>query len=327
MTPRRATRSRGSWSLRILVLAVTAAGVLAILHATGTYRLPLPGTEGAEGAPRTAHPSRVEGLVPVPAAAVELQAYAMVSGVDLFDRRRRRWVEMPLPAERVEEAGVMRTRAEIIGRVLRRNKSAGRVFTEDDFFPPGTRPGLTAGVPPGKRAVRVAAHRIAGVHGLHRGDMVDLVYASALKDDASDPPVISGPRGAELEMRTRQARLQARVRVRVVAREAVVVEPVRGRTAEVTSSSVLRGTRKSAKTVEELVLAMSPEEAVQLMAAFEMGAQVSCLPRSGRPGAAEESVTPDLEPPDPAKDGPGPVRFVEVIDGDKRRVVAVPEAD
>ena len=44
----------------------------------------------------------------------------------------------------------------IIGRVLSRDKSAGYVFTEGDFLPQGTKPGLVAGIPPGKRAFTCA---------------------------------------------------------------------------------------------------------------------------------------------------------------------------
>ena len=71
----------------------------------------------------------------------------------------------------------------------------------------------------------------------------------------------------------------------------------------------------------------SPSPIVSAGIWSRMGAQVSCLPRSGQPGESGDSVTPDLEPADPAATGDGPVRFVEIIDGDKRRVIAVPDSD
>src|SRR6266550_4471959 len=50
--------------------------------------------------------------------------------------------------------------SDIIGRVLDGDKKPGYVFTDADFLPRGTREGLVAGIPAGKRAIRISAERV-----------------------------------------------------------------------------------------------------------------------------------------------------------------------
>jgi Flp pilus assembly protein CpaB len=304
-------------------------GVLAILHFSGVYRLPVfaKAEDGDEGR-RNVLP---EGMVLVPALARPLEAYSQVQGPDLFVANRQAWAEVPLPRERVAEAGILTDRKDIIGRVLRKDKAAGRVFTEDDFYPEGTRPGLTAGIPPGMRAVRIEASRIEGIHGLARGDLVDLVYSFPIESRESDGfelPQIVGVRGAEMEMRQRLANPEKQSTVRIAARGAVIVEQLSARDIPTFSTSLVRGTVSRMRSVQEVVLAMMPEEAVALTAALESGATLRAFPRSGRSDDPGTSETPELEPPNPyaSPDGEVPgVKVMEVIDGNAKKVIAVPE--
>ena len=70
---------------------------------------------------------------------------------------------------------VITDRSKIIGRVMNHEKGPGYVFTEADFMPVGTRFGVVAGIPPGKRSFTVEASKISGIHGLQLGDRFDLV--------------------------------------------------------------------------------------------------------------------------------------------------------
>jgi Flp pilus assembly protein CpaB len=313
--------------LRILFLVVAAVGVLAILHFSGIYRLPM-FTEDDEDS-QSARVVLPEGTIMVPAASRNLQAYSQVRGYDLFIASRRTWAEVPLSEDRAEAAGVIRNRKNIIGRVLRRDKPSGRVFTEEDFFPEGTRPGLTAGIPPGKRAVRIEAGRIGGLHGLARGDFVDLIYSFPVEtsSDRRDALTVSGARGAELEMQARLSNPEKQSTVRVAARGAMVVEPVSIREMPMTSSTLTQGTVTRSRPVQEVVLAMDPDEAVALTAALEAEAKVVALPLSGRSDDPGDSETPELEPRNPFSDAdtelPG-VRVVEIIGGRDKKIIAVP---
>jgi Flp pilus assembly protein CpaB len=329
-----AHRNYGSSTVqRMLVgaifLVIAGVGVLAILHLTGVYRLPVfTKAEAEDSEQRRVLP---EGMVLVPVAAHPLAAYAQVQGSDLFVSNRQAWAEVPLPRERVVETGILADRKEIIGRVLKKEKAAGRVFTEGDFFPEGTRPGLTAGIPPGKRAVRIEANRIQGIHGLARGDLVDLVYSFPIdsrETRRSELPVIVGVRGAEMEMRHRLANPEKQSTVRIAARGALIVEPISMRDVPTVSSSLVGGALTRTRSVQEVIFAMMPEEAVTLTAALESGATVRAFPRSGRSDDPGTSETPEREPPNPyASEGgelPG-VKVMEVIDGDEKKVIAVPE--
>ena len=48
--------------------------------------------------------------------------------------------------------GIIIDPSKIIGRVMAHEKPADFAFTEEDFLPFGTSPGIAGGTPPGKRA-------------------------------------------------------------------------------------------------------------------------------------------------------------------------------
>ena len=234
----------------------------------------------------------------------------------------------------------------MIGRVLKHGKPAGYVFTENDFFPKGTRPGPTAGIPPGKRAMRLKATDVPGLHGLNQGDRFDIVMtipiefetpplSSSRVDDGLD---ISGPyagvREAEL---TRAAKEVVRVKrkhaeVKTVVHDGVVVIPVHQRREITMRSTLLQGSQIQAAPVEELIVAVAPAEVASLNQALAVEAQLGVALRSGRIDDVDEGEIPDLAAqPEEASataerpgDGRTNVSLVEVIVGGKKRLHAVP---
>jgi hypothetical protein len=92
------------------------------------------------------------------------------------------------------------------------------------------------------------------------------------------------------------------------------------------------------------VIAVDPHEVAHLTEAIAVAADISCVPRSGRPDDPEDSRTPDLQPWSPfsgamvATGGPTaigappgsaqamvpPLTTIESISGTKREVMAAP---
>jgi len=246
--------------------------------------------------PRGAPP----GTIAVPAAGVAIPAYTRVGLEHLVDPRTGdlRAVYLPegslLPETFVDAKG-------IVGRVLAVEKLPGQLFSETDFYPPGTREGIVAGIPTGKRALRIDAAKVSGIVGLGRGDRFDLIATLDLARGAG--------RGIEVEgtgMRS-LGQLGSPVQAATIVAGGAVVQPLETR--------VIPG--PSGQVVEEMVIAVDPEEVAALTEALHSGARIDCVPLSGRPeGVAAE----------PAASGARTKRtlsMVETIVGGERRVVAV----
>jgi hypothetical protein len=109
----------------------------------------------------------------------------------------------------------------------------------------------------------------------------------------------------------------------------------------VTQSTLTQGLVTRNRPVQELVVAVDPEEVARLTEALAVNAEIACVPRSGRPDDPVDSHTPDLQPwspfwgpsgsgtptssplPTTASQGP-PLNMVERINGDKREMLAIP---
>ena len=194
----------------------------------------------------------------------------------------------------------------IIGRVLATDKAPGQVFSQEDFFPPGTREGIVAGIPPGMRAMRIDASKVNGIAGLGRGDAFDLV---ATLD-------FSRGRSGDMRMQTATSSqlgtFGSQVRASTVVSGGAVVQPLETR--------AIAGS--SGQLVEEMVIAVNPGEVAALTEALHSGARLDCVPRSGRPADVAAS------PPDPKKAfGRNGMRVIETISGGRRWVVAVPSGE
>jgi Flp pilus assembly protein CpaB len=294
---RRAASRRGglAWAALapLAALVVTVGAGLALLGwALGWLE---PGADAPRGVP--------PGMVAVPAAAVAIPTYTRVGLQHLVDPRTGAPSAVFLPEGSLLPETLIDAQ-QIVGRVLAADKAPGQLFAEQDFFPPGTREGLVAGIPPGKRALRVDARKVNGLAGLGRGDRFDLVATvdfagngrGAMRLEAARPSAL-GPLGTA-------------ARVVLVAEDGAVVQPLEKR-------SVAGATR--AVVVEEMVIAIDAEEVPLFTEALHAGAQIDCVPRSGRPDRA----SPDAATAK-TRAGGAELSVVETIAGSQRRAVAVP---
>jgi Flp pilus assembly protein CpaB len=187
----------------------------------------------------------------------------------------------------------------VIGRVLNHDKPAGYVFTEADFEPKGTRPGLVAGIPAGKRAMRIPVERIPGLVELQPGDRFDLVATAPIDAGGAAASMGGGIYARQLELQARLSNWQKQATVRVVVQSGDVVEPMRTRQVPVANNTMTNGLVVRTKPVQEVVIAVLPEEVSRLTEAMAVGEDISCVPRSGRPEDPHESITPDSMPVSP----------------------------
>jgi Flp pilus assembly protein CpaB len=284
------------------------------------------------------------GMVAIPVSAAPIPAYTKMTRDHLWNPRTSSFAVLYLRPEQVPRE-VLQSMNQLVGRVLDHDKPAGYVFTDSDFLPAGTRPGLVAGIPAGKCAMRVEAEKINGLIGLNPGDRFDLV--STLTIDAGRASIAGGPYSQQLEMQARLSNWQKQATVRVLVQSGLVVEPLTTRQVPVVSSGLVSGLTVRTRPVQEIVIAVDPDEVAHLTEAMAVGAQLSCVPRSGRPDDPPDSVTPNLspwspfggaatppgyansqtggaQPAAPGGFGPGPLTTIESISGTKREVLATP---
>lgn len=193
----------------------------------------------------------------------------------------------------VKVGGAYTQPTDIIGRVVKSDKSPGFAFAENNFFERGTPAGLAGATPPGMRAMTLQAEQLAGVHRISMGEQIDLVANIPLqklnrfeRSTGSRLPradLISDPTSARSEDKETTARL--------VARQAVVLTPVVKRVSTETSASLSQGKRLLSVPVEEVVLAVAAEDVAAVTAALELGATVNVLVRSGRPTSTTTAPT------------------------------------
>jgi Flp pilus assembly protein CpaB len=230
--------------------------------------------------------------------------------------------------------------ADVIGRVLAHDKNPGYVFTEADFLPKGTREGVVAGIPAGKRAVRISADKVEGLYGLHSGDRFDLLATMPVDAARGGAQAfdVAGVYGQQLAMEARLSNWQKQATVRVLVQSGVIVEAMATRGVPMFQSSLTEGGVTRVRPVQEAVIAINPEEVARLTEAMAVNATITAVPRSGRPDDQIDSRTPDLHPVNPftgpASDasptldpdgaGTAPFTVVETIMGQKRELTAVP---
>ena len=308
-----------------LAMIGTALVVVAVLWAAGVLTRETFGLVG---------PSPTRGMVAVPTPARNIPAYTKVTRDHFWDPVTKQLTVIYLPPRSVTPEMLVNFN-QIFGRVLDHEKPAGYVFTEADFLPVGTRPGLVAGIPPGKRAIRVEADKVQGLFGLQPGDRFDLV--ATLPIDMKGRTQAFGFAGAYSEQLALQAQLtnwQKQATVRVMVQDGVVVEGVTTRQIPVYANTMTQGGITRMRPVQEGVIAIAPGEVARLTEALAVEAKISVVPRSGRPDDPKNSVTPNLSPVSPLR-APGQgtggsgtttdggLAVVEAIAGSKRELTAV----
>jgi Flp pilus assembly protein CpaB len=327
IAPARPWRRRGRLTQAWVALGVIAAAcaVLAVLWATGVISKATFGLAAPVVSTR--------GLVAVPVAPRGVPAYTRLSRDHFWDPVKQQLTVTYLPPRSVTP-DMLTKWTEIWGRVLNHEKPAGYVFTEADFLPKGTRPGLVAGIPEGKRAIRVQADKVDGLYGLEPGDRFDLV--ATLPIDAKGRAQNFGFAGAYAQQLALQAQLtnwQKQATVRVMVQNGVVVEPLTTRQVPVFASSLTQAAVTRMRPIQEVVIAIAPNEVAKLTEAMAVDAKISAVPRSGRPDDPKNSVTPNLSPVSPftapglgvggSDSSSNGLAMVEAISGSKRELTAV----
>lgn len=246
-----------------LTLVVGGGGTLAALAFLGVVDLPF---LRSVVPPRDPH----AGMVAVLACGQPIEAYSKVTRDHLANPETGELMLLFRKPEEVKPDWI-RDVGDIVGRVVRYDKQPGYVFTERDFFPKGTRPGVAGGIPPGKRAMMLEVAKVKGLGQLAVGDRFDLLASVALKDSGGGPRVrtAAGRGGAGAAGSTAgHAATQASVRVLVVG-GALVAMP--------TSKDA------NGKDVKEATIALDPEEIAPLTEALATGASLFCVAHSGQP--------------------------------------------
>ena len=251
-------------------------------------------------------PSAPPGTVAIPAAGVAIPTYTRIRLEHLVDPQSGDLRAIYLPEGSLLPETFADAR-EIVGRVLAVDKQPGQVFADSDFFPEGTREGIVAGIPSGKRALRIDARKVGGIVGLGRGDRFDLIATLDLSKTAGGS--VDFKRGAAGGI----GRLGSPIPATTIVHGGAVVQPLETRVVPGRVSSV----------VEEMVVAVEPDEAALLTEALHMGARIDCVPLSGRPAPAE----PDTPAGGGASSAGGALKMVETIAGGQRRVIAVGAGD
>jgi Flp pilus assembly protein CpaB len=302
----------------VVTVVVSAIAAIVLLAAVGVIDL----SRLRSSAPSTA------GLIAVPTSAAQIPAHTRIRRDHLWDRANARISVVYLPPRAVTKEMLLNI-TQIIGRVLDSEKEPGYVFTDADFLPRGTREGLVAGIPAGKRAIRVSADRVEGLYGLNAGDRFDVVATMPI--DAADGGRslnFSGPYSQEIALETQLSNWEKQATVRVIVQNAVIVEPMFARAVPVTTTSPQAAAAR-ARAVQEAVIAVNPNEVALLTEAMAVEARLSSIPRSGRPDDPVNTRTPDLRPFSPFATPAGGNQTngfstVETIMGPKRAVTAVP---
>ena len=286
---------------------------------------------------RTTVPSTA-GLVAVPTPATVIPAYTRIRRDHLWDRRNARLAVIYLPPGAVTKEMLVDI-GDVIGRVLDGEKEPGYVFTESDFLPRGTREGIVAGIPAGKRAIRISADRVDGLYGLHAGDRFDILATMPIDASSGGRSFnFSGPYGQEMALQAQLSNWDKQATVRVIVQSALIVEPMTSRGVTMVQQSLTEGAAARTRQVQEAVIAIEPEEVALLTEAMAVNARLTTIPRSGRPDDPLDSKTPDLRPFSPFSTSRGgdpgvgsrlsgdedDFTVVETIIGQKRSLTAVP---
>ena len=203
-----------------------------------------------------------------------LAAYSRVAPADLVDEKTGQPALLWFAAEDVD-AEWLKASSEVIGRVLARDKTAGQLFTDDDFLPAGTREGVAGGVPAGKMAIVVDAARIRGLHVLQFGNRFDLLAGVPVDVQNRLPYLAGGTGNANSERLLATLKKQSTVNVLVQ-----------------NGSFVTRATSRS-----EATLAVDPDEVSRLTKALTSGNDIICVARSSLDADdAQTIIAPDDDP-------------------------------
>jgi Flp pilus assembly protein CpaB len=221
------------------------------------------------------------GKVAVPIAVRFVSAYGEIVHDDLYDVRTRDLRFAFLTPEEVKSQNIIVDASELFGRVVERDRPVGQFFRQEDLAPRGTPPGLTAGVPFGKRAFAIAADKLVGSGALRHGDHLDLMASIPLSLEKQSQGGAGWLPTGGLDAASLQMEKQAEIRV--VVHDAVVVAPVGVPqvASSTTGTMAAREAESPDHSAEELVLAVSVDEVAKLAEAVSLGLKLTVASRSG----------------------------------------------
>ncbi len=285
----------------LLVLGVV--GTVGVLWGLGKIELPF--------LARHAEYTPPEGAVPVFLSLKPIPAYTRVSRDHLFTASGQPKL-FYLPGAEVEKRGLLTDFNQILGRVVAHDHREGYGFREKDFLPEGTRDGIAGGTPPGKRSLTLDATKIAGINTLKTGDHFDLV-ATYLLDVPQDDP--QHPRRPS-EFSPGQKKYAI---TRVLAHKGLVVQALATRSAPKANTTVQPSGKMTQIAVQEVVVAVEPEEATAVSEAMVGGTEIRAIHRSGHPDeASHTSLIPGT------KTTANPHIVIEIHRGKEREFVSFP---
>ena len=177
-----------------------------------------------------------------------------------------------------------------------RDKKAGATLTEEDFFPPGTLPGMAAAIPAGRMAFALETENVTGLAELSRGDRFDLLSSQVID-------LTQRLKGVEVSP-TLATEFSSRVMNRIVVKEATLIEKLEG----------------------QAIVAIQPGEVSAIASALAMKKPIYCVaraPQNNKSGPVEPA--PSSETADKIDLGPSPlsdITLTESIIGGRRTVRA-----
>jgi len=286
MNPRRsATTGSNSWRfalIMIVLLILVAGGVFVTLFATGFFT------------PQKKIISH-EGQIAFPALARPVRAYEAISREDLIDPKTGQLSVIWLRKEETNSA-IIRDLSQIMGRVVRRDKRVGYVFTEQDFLPKGTRPGLSAGIPPGKRSLTVNIKDFSGMEFLRQGDTFDLMAVLPSRKDPESNIEQAALLGGVKPPDTRSGQLARQTGIKPLVIGGTMLAITQGSSQSTNGARELvvspAGSRKKTKTEMVATIAIDPVEVSPMTEALGLEVKIFCVARSSQPGKSPNELEP-----------------------------------
>ncbi|TVQ63005.1 MAG: hypothetical protein EA379_04710 [Phycisphaerales bacterium] len=301
----------------ILIILIVILGAFVTLVAVGEVAVNWDGLRnrlGLNSSETRAEPARVElreGQAYAIVTRRPIQAYEALTIEHFHDREGRLFRVAVTPDS--FPSPPFNDVVSMIGRVSATDIPAGRAIHDGLLMPAGTRPGVVAAVPPGKRAMVLDASLIRGVHGLNRGDRVDIIATMSIDLARQFRAATAGAHVANLGGDSEVSSFDRQVVMRVLVENGQIVQPARQRATQGAPTSSRRGP-------EEIIIAVDPNEVTLLNEAIALGADIMCVARSGRPDDIDTTV------PTTSRLGGEhtTLNAVETIVGNDRRVIVFP---
>jgi hypothetical protein len=286
------TRRRPVWQWALLALLVLVVGGAATVAGLVGLRVVDPARLAFWRQQQKQYP---DDWVAVPVAAQKVPAFSTITKEQLTNPRTGQLATMMLPPSMAKK---VISDFSMVNRVIGHEHHAGYPFTEQELLPQGTHSGVAGGIPHGKRAYTLDASKLKGIHDLGEGDHLDLLASIPIDMPGTAVPNASHG-GTTVLASPDTSLLPKRSVVRPLVQDGIVVTPVHIRNAPMSASSLMGGASTRTVPVQEVTIAVEPEEVAPLAEALDLKYEITCVARSGR---AEPPHLPSA-PAEPKKPG------------------------